>query len=64
MSNLDKFIQVLESQKIVYKRYNHSNTIEIAMPCNNGWHCFDFNIDGSFDIVWARDYNYPDDIDD
>ena len=64
MTDLVKFTQMLDSQRIVYKRYNHSNTIEIAMPCNNGWHCFDFNIDGSFDTVWDRNYDYPDDIDD
>ena len=62
--HLNNFLEMLDSQRIVYKRYNHTNTIEIAMPCNNGWHCFDFNLDGSFESVWDREYEYPDDIDD
>ena len=62
--HLNNFLEMLDSQRVVYKRYNHSNTIEVAMPCNNGWHCFDFNLDGSFESVWDREYEYPDDIDD
>ena len=62
MTDLVKFTHMLDSQKVVYKRYNHTNTIEIAMPCNDGWHCFDFNADGSFESVWDRTYEYDDDF--
>ena len=58
MTDLVKFTQMLDSQKIVYKRYRHKDTIEIAMPCNDGWHCFDFDFDGKFESVWDRDYDY------
>ena len=34
MIDLVKFTQMLDSQKIVYKRYKHKDTIEIAIQIN------------------------------
>ena len=62
MTDLVKFTLMLDSQKIVYKKYTHKSTIEIALPCNNGWHCFDFNSDGSLDSVWDRNFEYDEDF--
>ena len=28
------------------------------MPCNEGWHCFEFDFEGKFESVWDRDYDY------
>ena len=60
MTQLNNFIEMLDSQRIVYNRYDRNTIIEIAMPCNDGWHCFDFNTDGSLDSVWDRNYDYVD----
>ena len=58
MNHLNNFLEMLDSQRIIYKKYKHKDTIEIAMLCNDGWHCFDFDLDGKFESVWDRDYDY------
>lgn len=62
--HLNNFLEMLDSQKIRYKRYDHANTIEIAIPAFNGYSCYEFDFKGQFECLWDRSFEYPDDLND
>ena len=35
--HLIAFLEMLDSQRIDYKKYKHKDTIEIAIPAFDGW---------------------------
>lgn len=60
MNHLNAFLEMLDSQRIVYKKYKHNDTTEIAIPAFDGWSCYEFDAEGKFESLWDRDYDYVD----
>ena len=58
MTHLDAFLKMLDYQRITYKKYKHKDTIEIAIPAFDGWSCYEFDLEGNFESLWDRDYDY------
>ena len=60
--HLNNFLEMLDSQRIEYKKYKHKDTIEIAIPTQfgliSGYSCYEFDFDGKFESLWDRDYEY------
>ena len=62
LTHLDCFIQMLDSVRYVYRRYEHEDSIEIAISSIEGYHCFSFDKDGNFECMWDRKSDYADDL--
>lgn len=66
--HLKNFLEMLDSQRIVYKKryWSASDHTEIAIPVaqNEGYLCFDFDGKGEFDCLWERSFDYDDERED